>query len=88
MSLRQSIHQLLKDTGPGRMTNTAYDTAWVARLGDLDWTLSHQALDWLCENQLPDGSWGAAAPEPSRWLAGWAATSGAYENRNLCPRSV
>jgi halimadienyl-diphosphate synthase len=42
------------------MMNTAYDTAWVIRLGDLDSSLSFQALDWLCEHQLPDGSWGAS----------------------------
>ena len=44
------------------MGSTAYDTAWVARLGELDWALSSQALNWLSENQLPDGSWGAEKP--------------------------
>jgi halimadienyl-diphosphate synthase len=58
MNLSQSVCQLLKETGPGRMTNTAYDTAWIARLGEIDLTMSNLALDWLCQNQLPDGSWG------------------------------
>jgi halimadienyl-diphosphate synthase len=44
------------------MGSTAYDTAWAARLGELDWNLSSHSLAWLAENQLPDGSWGARAP--------------------------
>ena len=56
------IEQLLQEIGPGKMSNVAYDTAWVARLGDIDWELSSQALDWLVEHQLPDGSWGAQEP--------------------------
>lgn len=50
---------LLKEMGTGYMANTAYDTAWIARLGDIDRNMSFAALEWLCENQLPDGSWGA-----------------------------
>src|ERR1041384_3621372 len=56
------ITELVDQIGPGHMASTAYDTAWVARLGELDWALSNQALAWLAENQLPDGSWGAPAP--------------------------
>ncbi|MCK7519724.1 MAG: hypothetical protein MZV64_19365 [Ignavibacteriales bacterium] len=56
------IAQFLEEIGPGHMASTAYDTAWVARLGDIDWNLSSRALSWLAENQLPDGSWGAPAP--------------------------
>jgi halimadienyl-diphosphate synthase len=56
------LRSLLKEIGPGRMSNTAYDTAWVARLGDIDTSVSNRALDWLINNQLPDGSWGAASP--------------------------
>ncbi|HNA54748.1 MAG TPA: hypothetical protein PLE39_13355, partial [Anaerolineales bacterium] len=43
----------------GTMPNTAYDTAWVARLGDIDSEMSRHALEWISENQLEDGSWGA-----------------------------
>ncbi len=53
------IHELLKQIGPGRMSNTAYDTAWVARLGEIDPVISNRAMEWICENQLSDGSWGA-----------------------------
>jgi halimadienyl-diphosphate synthase len=60
MTLSESICQLLRETGPGRMSNTAYDTAWIARLGEIDQFISNRALDWLCRNQLPDGSWGAS----------------------------
>ncbi len=58
----QQVRQLLKDISIGNMPSLAYDTAWVARLGEIDWELSNQALAWLCENQLPDGSWGAKEP--------------------------
>jgi len=56
------IAKLIDEIGPGHMGSTAYDTAWAARLGEIDWNLSSRALAWLAENQLPDGSWGAAAP--------------------------
>lgn len=59
MNLSQSICQLLGEIGPGRMTNTAYDTSWIARLGDIEPVMSKLAIRWLCENQLSDGSWGA-----------------------------
>ena len=60
--MQTEIIELLKQLGPGKMSATAYDTAWVARLGDIDRDLSTHALEWLIEHQLPDGSWGAAAP--------------------------
>ena len=59
MNLRDSLFELLRDAGPGKMMNTAYDTAWVARLGELDKEISDQALDWIARHQLRDGSWGA-----------------------------
>jgi halimadienyl-diphosphate synthase len=62
MDLNAEIKKLLEEIGPGRMSSTAYDTAWVARLVDYDREMSNNALSWLCENQLPDGSWGAAEP--------------------------
>jgi halimadienyl-diphosphate synthase len=56
------LTKLIEEIGPGHMGSTAYDSAWVARLGEIDWALSSRALAWLAENQLPDGSWGAPAP--------------------------
>ncbi len=56
------IDKLIEELGPGHMGSTAYDTAWAARLGEIDWHLSSHGLAWLAENQLPDGSWGAQAP--------------------------
>ena len=56
------ITKLIDEIGPGHMGSTAYDTAWTARIGEIDWSLSSRALAWLAENQLPDGSWGAVAP--------------------------
>ncbi len=56
------ITKLVDEIGPGHMASTAYDTAWAARLGDVDWELSSRSLAWLSQHQLPDGSWGAPAP--------------------------
>ncbi len=56
------VTKLIDEIGPGHMGSTAYDTAWAARLGEIDWSLSSHALAWLAEHQLADGSWGAAAP--------------------------
>jgi halimadienyl-diphosphate synthase len=62
INIESEIQALLKEIGPGRMSSTAYDTAWVARLKDISQDLSYHALDWLCENQHNDGSWGAEFP--------------------------
>lgn len=61
-AVHESVRELLKQIGPGKMSDVAYDTAWVARLGEMDWELSSRALSWLSEHQLPDGSWGAQEP--------------------------
>ncbi|HET6823930.1 MAG TPA: hypothetical protein VFH34_14870 [Anaerolineales bacterium] len=60
--MKDLITTLIDEIGPGHMGSTAYDTAWTARLGEVDWNLSSRSLAWLSENQLPDGTWGAAAP--------------------------
>jgi halimadienyl-diphosphate synthase len=60
--IRQRMQQLLHEIGSGWMLNTAYDTAWVARLTDRDPDLGKRALEWLRAHQLPDGSWGASSP--------------------------
>ncbi len=58
--LQHEVKRLLTEWSPGcGVMRTAYDTAWVARLDDMAPDLSNAALDWICENQLPDGSWGA-----------------------------
>lgn len=62
MNVASEIKDLIQKIGPGRMSSTAYDTAWAARLDSIDSELSNNALAWLCEHQLPDGSWGAAEP--------------------------
>ncbi|MGF1507291.1 MAG: response regulator [Anaerolineae bacterium] len=49
---------LLRESGAGVMSNSAYDAAWLVRLGDIAPDLSEAALDWLRANQLEDGSWG------------------------------
>jgi halimadienyl-diphosphate synthase len=58
MNIADIANRLLGEIGPGRMSNTVYDTAWVAMLGETDWALSNDALEWLSTQQLADGSWG------------------------------
>jgi halimadienyl-diphosphate synthase len=48
--------------GASAINSSAYDTAWIARLGELDTGLAQNAIEWLRWNQLPDGSWGASWP--------------------------
>jgi halimadienyl-diphosphate synthase len=55
-----NLTNLLDRIGQSDMLTTAYDTAWLARLSEFDRELGLPALEWLCSNQLPDGSWGAA----------------------------
>lgn len=59
----ETFLELLKKLGTGNsMSNTAYDTAWIARLLDIEPEISNRALDWICEHQLADGSWGTEFP--------------------------
>ncbi|KAL5212517.1 hypothetical protein ABZP36_023364 [Zizania latifolia] len=47
----------------GETTVSAYDTAWIALVKNLDGSDTPQfpmAIDWIARNQLPDGSWGDA----------------------------
>jgi halimadienyl-diphosphate synthase len=62
MSMTEDFKSLLTEVGTGHVSITAYDTAWVARLIHVDSELANRALHWLCEHQLPDGSWGVAEP--------------------------
>ena len=62
MDIKAELISLLSNIGTGKMSGSAYDTAWIAQLGEIDRELSNQALDCLVEDQLPDGSWGAEKP--------------------------
>ena len=43
LNMADIIAQLIEEIGPGHMASTAYDTAWAARLGDVDWALSSRS---------------------------------------------
>ncbi|MCA9912460.1 MAG: hypothetical protein KC496_03895 [Anaerolineae bacterium] len=61
-ALAGEVKNLLVEVGDGRMASTAYDTAWVAMLAKDGYAIGERALDWLRENQLPDGTWGVQEP--------------------------
>ncbi len=60
MDIKGQFTRLLDEIGAGSISGSVYDTAWVARLNQLNHPLGHAALDWLRSHQLPDGSWGTS----------------------------
>ncbi|MFN8528663.1 MAG: prenyltransferase/squalene oxidase repeat-containing protein [Anaerolineae bacterium] len=62
MEYRKEILRLLDDIGTSEVLNSAYDTAWVARLAPRGEAVGRHALEWLRKNQLADGTWGAELP--------------------------
>lgn len=55
------IRAALKSMGDGEISISAYDTAWVALVKNVDGGDGPQfplSIDWIVQNQLPDGSWG------------------------------
>ncbi|KAG6700313.1 hypothetical protein I3842_08G106300 [Carya illinoinensis] len=56
-----SIKRMLSSMNDGEISISAYDTAWVALVQDVNGSGLPQfpsALRWIANNQLPDGSWG------------------------------
>jgi halimadienyl-diphosphate synthase len=63
--LKNDARQLLGQLDRVTMSNTAYDTAWVARVPEDDGSsvpAFPKALEWLVRRQYPDGSWGSSIP--------------------------
>jgi len=63
--LERAASELLGSLHSGSMSDTAYDTAWVARVHDprtAAVSAFPTALDWLVRRQHPDGSWGGTIP--------------------------
>ncbi len=52
-NMNKKAAELLNQIGRSDMLTTAYDTAWVARLGEIERNLGLPAIEWLCQNQLP-----------------------------------
>jgi len=53
--------KILNNLGQGGISPSAYDTAWVARIPNSknpNKPMFPRALDWVVNNQHPDGSWG------------------------------
>ncbi|XP_058008087.1 ent-copalyl diphosphate synthase 1-like [Hevea brasiliensis] len=59
----QTIKSMLNSMEDGETSISAYDTAWVALVEDVNGSGAPQfpsSLEWIAKNQLPDGSWGDA----------------------------
>nr|QWV53998.1 copalyl diphosphate synthase-like 2 [Chamaecyparis formosensis] len=60
-TLIDEIKGMFRSMGDGETNPSAYDTAWVARIPDVegsDCPQFPQTLQWILKNQLSDGSWG------------------------------
>ncbi|XP_066346079.1 ent-copalyl diphosphate synthase 2, chloroplastic-like isoform X2 [Miscanthus floridulus] len=61
--LIDQIRAMLRSMNDGDISISAYDTAWVALVPRLDGGEGAEfpaAVQWIVNNQLPDGSWGDA----------------------------
>ncbi|XP_062020488.1 ent-copalyl diphosphate synthase 1-like isoform X1 [Rosa rugosa] len=59
--LVDSVKSMLSSMEDGEISISAYDTAWVALVEDVNGTCSPHfpsSLEWIANNQLEDGSWG------------------------------
>ncbi|XP_019426487.1 PREDICTED: ent-copalyl diphosphate synthase, chloroplastic-like isoform X2 [Lupinus angustifolius] len=57
----EAIKTIFGSMEDGEITVSAYDTAWVALVEDVNGSGAPQfpsALEWIAKNQIPDGSWG------------------------------
>ncbi|CAN4098178.1 unnamed protein product [Withania somnifera] len=55
------VRSMLRSLEDGEISISAYDTAWVALVKDMTGSETPQfpsSLEWIANNQLPDGSWG------------------------------
>jgi halimadienyl-diphosphate synthase len=59
MQIKKEIEQLLTELGSSKIGSVGYDTAWIARTTELGEPMGERALDWIRENQLTNGCWGA-----------------------------
>nr|E2IHE0.1 RecName: Full=Copal-8-ol diphosphate hydratase, chloroplastic; AltName: Full=Copal-8-ol diphosphate synthase; Short=CcCLS; Flags: Precursor [Cistus creticus subsp. creticus]ADJ93862.1 copal-8-ol diphosphate synthase [Cistus creticus subsp. creticus] len=56
-----AVKSMFDSMGDGDISISAYDTAWVALVKDVNGSGGPQfpsSLQWIVDNQLPDGSWG------------------------------
>ncbi|XP_004292569.1 PREDICTED: ent-copalyl diphosphate synthase, chloroplastic-like [Fragaria vesca subsp. vesca] len=57
----ETVKSMLSSMEDGSISISAYDTAWIALVEDVNGSASPQfpsSLEWIANNQLEDGSWG------------------------------
>ncbi|ALG06185.1 hypothetical protein AOZ06_03930 [Kibdelosporangium phytohabitans] len=55
---------MLDEAQDGLVMSSAYSTAWAARVRSGQSPMFGEAVDWLRDNQWPDGSWGGRIGNP------------------------
>lgn len=62
LEMTDAISATLKSMDNGEISVSPYDTAWVALVKNVDdggeAPQFPSCIDWIAQNQLPDGSWG------------------------------
>ncbi|KAL6987035.1 Gly-Xaa carboxypeptidase, partial [Sarracenia purpurea var. burkii] len=85
----ESVRSMLGSMEDGEISVSAYDTAWVAMVPNLDGSGGPQfpsSLRWIAENQLPDGSWGDSSIfEPHDRIINTLACAVALKSWNVHP---
>ncbi len=59
VNIATEVRTLIAQLGSGHIASAAYETAWVARLAP-QFPEFEASLEWLRQNQHPDGTWGSA----------------------------
>ncbi|MBC8504343.1 MAG: hypothetical protein ISR58_11700 [Anaerolineales bacterium] len=57
--MQNKVRELLQDLGSSKISNVAYDTAWISHTVSLGEYMGKNSLDWIRDHQLSDGTWGA-----------------------------
>jgi halimadienyl-diphosphate synthase len=89
--LKNDARQLLNELDQTAMSNTVYDTAWVARVPEGNGSsvpAFPETLEWLRKDQYPDGSWGSKIEYYHDQIISTLAAIVALAEHNHCPQDT